>query len=767
VTVAPHEVRFLATTDYFAIGTPDDFVRVPMSPLTAQRIADMLGLMLPTTLMVDLIWKSAAVKLDPEPMVPPDYPYDASMLSVARFAEHNRLVELQRKGRTGLVRGHKKDVVLTNRLEQRPDQVAIYGWLRADGQAIQPLSLVHENSYADYSHGIGFVDPKMSCDGEAINAETLLEDPDLAPALSSEGVLRVLRQPKVAPEDRAPSVPARPVDYALPLGERCVTWELAELAAGPRPDDERILFYFSGCEKDGKPQTGLTSKNNWCAASACAAAAACVVEGEEPPHGYRAGGIDLVTDAQKSGAWRAVADVRAKKWQPRKGDLAIFQRGQVGQPNAWERHVARVDLVLDAQGNYCTVGGNEGVPGEWKKTARKLTDTDLLGFIAYPPSLPVSATAAKPVTTAPEPTTAPVPSPPPQALPTPPPPPKPEPPPPPKPPVLQPSPPVVSAAAQAPLQTMPSYGASVALLFIMAASVAVGLAPRLPGGFAWVVEAALMCAFLAIVGLVTCGKTLGVLIDSQKLVSLSRFQSVMWTVIVLSAYFTMAMRRLHLDDPLAIAVDWHLWVLMGISMTSLVGTPLLQGWKKGMQPEDGSFKATAAALDQTEGEVDDTRRGILYGNPSIDDAAISDMFGGDEVGNAAHVDLGKVQMFFFTMVAALVYVVLIYTELDTKAAADLTSLPALTTAFIAVLGLSHAAHLGMTATRDTPVSADADADATASPDASVQKILAVVSRIDRTTSAGAQTSQQILDKVSQTTANGASGTKTTKPVAQA
>jgi len=118
-------------------------------------------------------------------------------------------------------------------------------------------------------------------------------------------------------------------------------------------------------------------------------------------------------------------------------------------------------------------------------------------------------------------------------------------------------------------------------------------------------------------------------------------------------------------------------------------------------------------------------------------------------------------------VAALVYVVLIYTELDTKAAADLTSLPALTTAFIAVLGLSHAAHLGMTATRDTPVSADADADATASPDASVQKILAVVSRIDRTTSAGAQTSQQILDKVSQTTANGASGTKTTKPVAQA
>ena len=146
---------------------------------------------------------------------------------------------------------------------------------------------------------------------------------------------------------------------------------------------------------------------------------------------------------------------------------------------------------------------------------------------------------------------------------------------------------------------------------------------------------------------------------------------------MLSAWFTIAMRRIHLPDLLAIAVDWHLWVLMGISTAPLVGTPLLQGLKKKFEPKAGTLKTTAVAYNQTEADVDADCRGLMYVNPTIDDARISDMFGGDEVGNAAFVDLGKVQMFFFTMVAALVYSVLLYQSLDTSNAADLTSLPTL------------------------------------------------------------------------------------------
>src|SRR5262245_21275387 len=78
--------------DYLAIGQPDDFVRVPLSPLSAQRICDMLDTMLPTPRLVDLLWRSADVRLKPQPWGPP---YDASMLSVDRFAAHDKKIETQ------------------------------------------------------------------------------------------------------------------------------------------------------------------------------------------------------------------------------------------------------------------------------------------------------------------------------------------------------------------------------------------------------------------------------------------------------------------------------------------------------------------------------------------------------------------------------------------------------------------------------------------------------------------------------------------------
>ena len=92
------------------------------------------------------------MKLAPSPLPP-----GPQMMSNDYYRRHHQAIEAQRTGRPGLIAGHKKDVVVTNRLVSRPDRVAIYGWHRRDGRPIQPLSLVHEASYADYSHGIRFV----------------------------------------------------------------------------------------------------------------------------------------------------------------------------------------------------------------------------------------------------------------------------------------------------------------------------------------------------------------------------------------------------------------------------------------------------------------------------------------------------------------------------------------------------------------------------------------------------------------------------------
>lgn len=178
------------TSDVLALGTCDDFVRVPTTPRTAQRIADALGLGLITPAMSDAIWRAAQVRLEPRPI-----PRSSAMTGVAYFVRHNAMIEAARAARTGLIAGHKKDVVLCNRLAYTPRRVAIYGWHELDGQPIQDVSLFHDDSYADYSHGIRFVAPTLRMDGEEIPLEQVYADPELAGMVSGEGPLRFTRYP--------------------------------------------------------------------------------------------------------------------------------------------------------------------------------------------------------------------------------------------------------------------------------------------------------------------------------------------------------------------------------------------------------------------------------------------------------------------------------------------------------------------------------------------------------------------------------------------
>ena len=178
--------------DYLSIGSDDDFVRIPMGAPTAQWLADSFALRLPTKKLVDLVHAQADVRLVPQTMTP-----GAEMMSSEYFLEHDRRIEIGRAGRPlGLLpAGHKKDVGVSNVIRWKPGRVAIYGWHWASGKPIQPLSTVHEASYADYSHGIRFVAPVMEVDGHARSYDAVLADPGLARLLSDEGVIPVARYP--------------------------------------------------------------------------------------------------------------------------------------------------------------------------------------------------------------------------------------------------------------------------------------------------------------------------------------------------------------------------------------------------------------------------------------------------------------------------------------------------------------------------------------------------------------------------------------------
>lgn len=177
-------VTFEAMPDYLAIGSESDFVRMPMTPMTAQKIADRFGCILPTRKMVDLIYEAAEIKLEPHPLT-------VDREAVTTFAQHNAIIEGQRAGRPlgKLIGGHKKDVVITNLLQSKPESVAIYGWHKLDGKPIQPLTTVHRNSYVDYSHGIRLVRNTVTVDGVKRPIAEILADPTLCRLLSDEGTI--------------------------------------------------------------------------------------------------------------------------------------------------------------------------------------------------------------------------------------------------------------------------------------------------------------------------------------------------------------------------------------------------------------------------------------------------------------------------------------------------------------------------------------------------------------------------------------------------
>ncbi len=180
-----HRATVHVTPDYLAVGSDTDFFRVPLTPILAQHLADRTDCVLPTRKIVDETWSQATVKLAPFPF----NPATNNILSPTLFYRHHLEIEKQRRGnRLGeLVAGIKKDVVSSALIASNPNRVVIYGWHRLNGTAIQPLSKIHVNFYADYSHGTRLVQDSISLDGSSTTIQAVLADPKLHPILSDEG----------------------------------------------------------------------------------------------------------------------------------------------------------------------------------------------------------------------------------------------------------------------------------------------------------------------------------------------------------------------------------------------------------------------------------------------------------------------------------------------------------------------------------------------------------------------------------------------------
>jgi hypothetical protein len=117
--------------------------------------------------------------------------------------------------------------------------------------------------------------------------------------------------------------------------------------------------------------------------------------------------------------------------------------------------------------------------------------------------------------------------------------------------------------------------------------------------------------------------------------------------------------------PISVAIPSEVWLLLGISTTSLVASPLIKGQKKDK----------------------------IQSNDDSADATLSDLFKGEEGSNYTTLDLAKVQMFYFTLIVVGAYMIAVTSLFLKNSQNAITSLPTLDSGVVAMLGVSHAGYL--------------------------------------------------------------------------
>jgi hypothetical protein len=223
----------------------------------------------------------------------------------------------------------------------------------------------------------------------------------------------------------------------------------------------------------------------------------------------------------------------------------------------------------------------------------------------------------------------------------------------------------------------------------------------------WLLAMAILTAVMAVLGHGITGIARGALIDRRNRLSLSRLQMLAWSVIILAGLYTAVMANLHLNDadPLQITLSKELWAALGISTASLVGSPLIKTNKQERHVEPARAEQILKTLNlrlsrgETQNPVEAS--GQLVSNQNPEDSRLADLFMGEDLGDAALVDLGKAQMFFFTIVILVSYGAALMGFFDAHKGL-FRELPELSQSVVALMGISHAGYLVKKAAPKSP-----------------------------------------------------------------
>jgi hypothetical protein len=237
----PHKATFYVSYDTLRFGVagnnddPDDWdwVRLAVTAVVAQQIADLLGVLLPTDRICDLTHRSADVVLRPHPGEP-------VVSTTARQLRHHAEIEKDRAGRTGLLSTVGKEWILgVDLFPPSAPRHALgkvgainYGWhtrgptgengpyLGADGFILfQTRGFRHDVSHVDYSQWVPrLVHPRMWLDGQQVATADVLTstDKDTNRLLTYDGPLPDTRYPNLPVPTEGPFSTPLPIPPEAP-----------------------------------------------------------------------------------------------------------------------------------------------------------------------------------------------------------------------------------------------------------------------------------------------------------------------------------------------------------------------------------------------------------------------------------------------------------------------------------------------------------------------------------------------------------------------
>jgi hypothetical protein len=210
----------------------------------------------------------------------------------------------------------------------------------------------------------------------------------------------------------------------------------------------------------------------------------------------------------------------------------------------------------------------------------------------------------------------------------------------------------------------------------------------------WIISMAATLVVGLLLSRAVTGRLLGILVDSRRKMSLSRFQVCLWTWVIGGTLVAVLVDRVPSQGLESVSVlNGDVLALMGISLASTGGAALVKGSKAGKQPDKERISWEVI-------RESPTLEGVMPANRTSADASPTDMVKGEGMSDFSHIDIAKVQMLFFTVVIVAAYVADLLTSISGPPA-DF-AFPTMPEHLVPLLGFSHAGYLAAKAAPSTP-----------------------------------------------------------------